>query len=139
MAAQIDDVLGPAPLAQIIGATDDHERERRRETHRDHVGLDELAEPDAGVKSCGRDIDQVWVCNDFHLDLGIGLAEGCDQRLQQNRHDCARGREAQQPGRTLSEVAGVLAGGNEFGKGGLSSATETVRRPPSGRRFESCG
>jgi hypothetical protein len=30
------------------------QRERWRQTHRDHIGLNELAEPDAGVKSFGK-------------------------------------------------------------------------------------
>jgi hypothetical protein len=51
--------LRPLPSVQIIGAADHGQRERRRQTHRDHIGFDELAEPDAGVKSLGSDIDQV--------------------------------------------------------------------------------
>jgi hypothetical protein len=56
----------------------DHEGERRRQPHRDPVGGDELAQWDAGVKPVGREVDQFLVCRDLELDLGIGLAEGCD-------------------------------------------------------------
>ena len=48
MRPQIVDAFGPRPPLQIIGAADDDEGERRRQPHRDHVGGDELAEPDAG-------------------------------------------------------------------------------------------
>ena len=129
---------GRSPPAQILGAADDDERERRRQPHRDHVGLDELAEPDAGIEAFGRDIDQFLACGDLHLDLGIGLAEGCDQRLQQDRHDRARHREAQQPGRPLSEVTRDLACGDELLEGGLCAREESVRRLRSGRRCASC-
>ena len=47
------DPIWPLPLAQIAGAADHSQPERRRQTHRDHIGLDELAEPDASVKSFG--------------------------------------------------------------------------------------
>jgi hypothetical protein len=123
--AQIVDEFRPLPPAQIVGAANDHERERRRQTHRDHIGLDELAEPDAGVKSFGSDIDQVRARGDLHLDLGIGLAEGCDQRLQQDRNHSARHREVQQPGRPLSEVTRVLACGDKLPEGGLCARQES--------------
>jgi len=55
--AQIVDEFRRLPPAQIVRAADHSQRERRRQTHRDHIGLDELAEPDAGVKSFGSDID----------------------------------------------------------------------------------
>ena len=76
--------------------------EGRCQPDRNHVGGDELAEPDAGIKPSGREVDQFLACGDLHLDLGIGLAEGCDQRLQQDRHHRPRHREAQQSGRPLS-------------------------------------
>jgi len=56
--AQIVRALGPAAASEVGGAADDDEAERLRQPHRDHVGGDELAEPDAGVKSSGRDIDE---------------------------------------------------------------------------------
>jgi hypothetical protein len=87
--------------AQIAGAADHSQRMRRRQAHRDHIGLDELAEPDAGVKPFGSDIDQIRACGDLHLDLGIGLAERRDERLQQVRHHRPRRGEPQQPGRPL--------------------------------------
>ena len=124
MPAQIVDALGPLAPAQIVGTADDDEAERRRQPHRDHVGGDELAEPDAGVKSFGSEVDQLLACGDLHLDLGIGLAEGCDQRLQQDRHHRARHREAQQSGRPLSEVTRGLACGDEFLEGGLGARKE---------------
>ena len=109
----------PLPPAQIVGAADHSQRERRRQTHRDHIGLDELAEPDAGVKSFGSDIDQIRACGDLHLDLGIGLAERRDQRLQQDRHHRPRHREAQQSGRPLPKVTRDLACGDKLLESGL--------------------
>src|SRR5215471_15322528 len=91
----------------------------------DHVGGDELAQTDAGVKPVGREVDQFLACGDLHLDLGIGLAEGCDQRLQQDRHHRARHGEAQQPGRPLSEFTRDLACGDELLEGGLCSRKES--------------
>src|SRR5205823_9774819 len=82
-------------------------------------GLDELAEPDAGVKSFGSDIDKVRACGDLDLDLGIGLAERCDQLLQQDRPHRPRRREAQQSGRPLPKVTRNLACGDELLEGGL--------------------
>ena len=69
--------------AQIIRAADDHHREGRRQPHGHHVGGDELAQPNAGIETFGRDVDQLLARGDLHLDLGIGLAERCDQRFQQ--------------------------------------------------------
>jgi sarcosine/dimethylglycine N-methyltransferase len=37
-----------------VGAADDHEGERRRQPRRDHVGRDQLAQPDAGVEPIRR-------------------------------------------------------------------------------------
>jgi len=72
VSAQIGDEFRPLPPTQIVGATDHGQRLRRRQSDGDHIGLDELAEPDAGVKSFGRDIDQIRSCSDLDLDLGIG-------------------------------------------------------------------
>src|SRR6204780_193264 len=124
MPAQIVDQFRPLPQGEIVGATDHRQRDRRRQTHRDHVGLDELAGPDAGVKSFGRDIDQLRARGDLHFDLGIGLAERCDQRPQ-HRHDRPCPREAQQPGRPLAKVAGELACGDELLECGLGARNES--------------
>jgi len=112
--AQVVDAFRPLPPAQIIGAADHGQRERPRQTHRDHIGLNELAEPDVGVKSFGSDIDQIRACGDLHLDVGIGLAERRDQRLQQDRHHRSRHREAQQSGRALPKVTRNLACGDKL-------------------------
>src|SRR5712664_3893088 len=125
MLTQIVDALGPSAPAQILGAADNHEGEGRCQPDRNHVGGDELAEPDAGVKSSGRDIDQFLTRGDLHLDLGIGLAEGCNQRLQQDRHYCPRHREAQQPGRSLPKIARNRARGDELLEGGLCARKES--------------
>ena len=101
------------------------EAKRPRQPHRDHVGGDELAEPNAGVKPFGREVDQLLARGDLHLDLGIGLAERRDQRLQQDRHHRARRREAQQPRRPLSELARGLACGDELLEGGLCARKES--------------
>ena len=81
--------LGPAAAGEVGGAADDDEAKRRRQANGDHVGGDELAQPDAGVEAFGRQIDQFLARGDLYLDLGIGPAEGGDQRLQQDRHHCA--------------------------------------------------
>ena len=76
-------------------------------------------------KPFGREIDQLLACGDLHLDLGIGLAERRDQRLQQDRHHRARHREAQQSGRPLSEVTRDLACGDQLLEGGLCARQES--------------
>ena len=76
--AQFVHSLRTAMTREIVGAADDHEGERRRQPHRDHIGGDELTQPDAGVKPFGREVDQFLACRDLQLDLRIGLAEGCD-------------------------------------------------------------
>ena len=48
---QIVNALWPLPSTQIIGTANDNEWERRRQPHGDHICGDELAQPDAGVKS----------------------------------------------------------------------------------------
>jgi hypothetical protein len=84
---QIVDALRATMTREIIGAANDHEREGRRQPHGNHVGGNELTQSDAGVKALGREVDQLPACGDLHFDVGIGLAEGCDQRLDQDRHD----------------------------------------------------
>ena len=54
---QIVDALRPLPLAQIIGAANDHERERRRQPDDYHVWRDELAQTDTGIKPFGREVE----------------------------------------------------------------------------------
>jgi hypothetical protein len=117
--AQIVDAFRPPPPPQIVGAADHGQRVRWRQTHRDHIGLDELALPDAGVKSSGSDIDQLRACGDLNLDLGIGSAERRDQPLQQDRHHRPRHREAQQSGRPLPKVTRDLACGDKLLESGL--------------------
>jgi hypothetical protein len=89
----------PAAASEVGGAADDDEAERLHQPHRDHVGGDELAQPDAGVEPLGRGVDQFLACGDLYLDLRIRPAEGCDQRLEQDRHHRARHGEARQPAR----------------------------------------
>ena len=52
------------------------------------------------------------------------MAEGCDQRLQQDRHHRTRHREAQQSGRPLSELTRDRACGDELLEGGLCARKE---------------
>src|ERR1700738_2651634 len=87
---QIVDALRPLPLAQIIGAANDHERERRRRPDDYHVWRDELAQTDTGIKPFGREVDQLLACGDLHFNLGIGLTERWYQGFQQDRHHRAR-------------------------------------------------
>jgi len=110
-----------------------------------HVCRDELAKSDAGVKSFCRDINQVLVRGDLHLDLGIRLAEGCNQRLQQDRHHRGRHCETQQSGRPLSEVTRNRASRNKLLEGGLCprqkafagfSQTDAARRADEQRRAD---
>ncbi len=115
--AQIVRTLGPAATGEVSRAADDHERQRLRQPHRNHVGGDELAHPDAGIKTSGREIDQLFACGKLHLDLWKRLAERGDQRLQQDRHDRARHGEAQEPRRPLSELTRCPACRDEFLEG----------------------
>jgi hypothetical protein len=43
--AQIVGALGSVAPGEVAGTADDDEAKRRRQSHRDHVGGDELAEP----------------------------------------------------------------------------------------------
>ena len=91
--AQIVRAFGKARACEVGGAGDNRQAKRRRQPHRDHVGGDELAEPNAGIKALGREVDQLLACCNLNFDLGIGLTEGGDQRLQQDRHHRAWHRE----------------------------------------------
>src|SRR5262249_10152818 len=122
--AQIVRALGPTAAGQVGGAADDDEAERRRQPHRDHIGGDELAHPDAGVESFGGEIDPLLAGGALHPALWVGLAERRDQWLQQDRHDRARHREAQSSGRPLAEVTRDRAGGDELLEGGLGARQE---------------
>src|SRR2546430_9246212 len=103
-------------LTEIVRAADDHELEWLCQTHRDHVRSDELTKTNASVKSFGNNVDEVRACDDLHLDFGIGLTERSDHRLQQDWHDGARDRKAQQPGCPLTEATGHLTGRDQFRK-----------------------
>src|SRR5262249_25343860 len=90
-------------------------------------------------------VDQLFAGGNLHRDLGVGLAEGGDQRLQQDRHYRARHREAQQAGRPLSQITRDLAGGDELlegrlcaGQGSLTgfSQADTTRCAYEERRAE---
>ena len=115
-----------AVARQVIGAADDHERERRRQPQRHHVRRDELAQPDAGVEPAGRQVDHFVARGDLQFDLGIGLAERSDDRLQDQRHDRPGNGKTQEPGRPTPQVPGGLAGGDEFVKGGRSAFEEAL-------------
>ena len=78
-----------------------------------------FAHPDSGIKSAGREVDQLLACGDLHLDLGIGCAERCDHRLQQDRHHRSWHRQAQQSGRPLPKVTRDLACGDKLLERGL--------------------
>ena len=87
--------FGRQRTRQVVGAADDDERKRRRQPHRDHVGRDELTETDAGVEPARPQDRPFRRWRDLHFDLGIGLAERGDQRLEDDRDDGARNGEAQ--------------------------------------------
>jgi hypothetical protein len=73
--AQVFHTLRAAMAREIVGAPDDHERDRRREAHRDHIGRDELAEADPRVEPAGREIDHLLARGDLQFDLRIGPGE----------------------------------------------------------------
>lgn len=129
MLTKIVDALRPLPPAQIVWAADDHERERLRQSHGDHIRRNKLAETDAGIEAaCGK-IDHLLACGDLHLDLGIGLAEAGDDRLEDQRDDRAGNGEAEQPGRSLPKIARGFAGCDELLEGGF--ARDRNRSPAS--------
>jgi hypothetical protein len=72
--SQIVDPFRPLLSVQIVRAADHGQRERRRQTHCDHIGLDELAEPDACVKSSGSDICSCSTSSAVVLDF---ITESC--------------------------------------------------------------
>ena len=74
---------------------------------------------DTGVKAAGRKIHHLVARGDLELNLRVGLTEGGDQRLEDQRHDRARHREAQQSGRPPAEVARRLACADQLVEGGL--------------------
>ena len=100
MVSQIVDALRPrpVPLAQIVGAADDHERERRRQPHGHHVGRDELAETDTRIEAARHQVHHLVARGDLQLDLGVSLAERGEHRLQDQRDDRPGNGEAQSPG-----------------------------------------
>jgi len=126
MVTQIVRTLRPVAAGEVGRAADDDKAEWTRERHRDHVCGDELAEPDTGIEPLGREVDQLLAGGDLHLHLGIGLAEGGDQRLQQDRHDRAGYRKTEQSRRPLSELARDFAGRNKLLEGGLGARKEAL-------------
>ena len=128
VATQVIDAFRPLPSAQIIWAANDHEREWLHQPYRDHVGGDKLAQPDAGVKTLSCEVDQFLTRGDFHFDLGIGLAEGCDQRLQQYRHYRTWHCEAEESSGPLSELTRDLACCDQLLEGGLCAREESFAR-----------
>jgi hypothetical protein len=116
---------GRPPSARSAGLPTMMKRNGGVKSHRDHVGGDEPAQPDAGVKPFGREVDQLLARGHLHLDLGVGLAEGCDKRLQQDRYDGTRHREAQPSGVALSEVTRDPACGDKLLEGGFCARQES--------------
>ena len=137
MFAQIVRPLRPAAARKVSGACDNDQAKRRREPHRDHVGGDELAHADSGVEPLGHNVDELRVRSDLHFDLGIGLAEGRNQGLEQDRHRRARRRKTQQPSRALPKVARDCARGDKLLEGGLCPGKKSrarFREPHASRR-----
>src|SRR5262249_55315523 len=64
--------------------------------------------------------------SDLQLDLRIGLAEGRDQRLEQNRYCRTRHRDTQQSGWPLPEVTRDGACGHELFESGLGTREESL-------------
>ena len=124
--AQIIDALWPLARAQIIRAADQHQRERRRQPYSHHIGRNELAETNTGVEAFGRDVDWLLGRGDFQLDLGIGLMERSEHRLQEQRDDRPGDSNAQEAGRTLPQVTRYFARGNELLEGWLCAREKTL-------------
>ena len=103
----------PMPL-QIGRAGHDREAERLRDPHRDHVGRDELAHPNAGIEAVLRQIDQFFTRDDLHDHFGIGLRERGQDRLQEERHHGPGDGQAKKAGWPIGQPPGRVAGGNDF-------------------------
>src|SRR5690348_3452612 len=95
-----------AVTLEITGTAHHNEWERMGEPHCNHVGRDELAEPDSSVESATCKVDHLFACCDLHLNLWMGLAKGRDYRVKNERHDAPGYRQAQQSHWTLTKVPG---------------------------------
>jgi hypothetical protein len=102
--AQVIDAFGALAAAQVIGTANDDERKRRRQSHGNHVRGDDLAQADAGIKSFGAISIKCSFAASSTSTSGYAWTEGCNQRLQHDRHYRGRHREAQQSGWSLPEV-----------------------------------
>src|SRR5215475_5914039 len=126
MVTQVMDEFRSCPRAQIFGASDNHERERLREPHYNHVGINELTHSDASVESSGGEINQFLACGDLHLDLWISLAERDDYRLQDQRNDRSRNGKPQESGGALPEFTHGGSSRGELFEGRLGSGQESL-------------
>ena len=140
MPAEIVDEFRPLPPAQIIGASDHSQWERRRQTHRYHISLGAGRAEYPASNTLGGDIDQIRARGDLHLDVGICLGgERRKKRFQQYRYDRPRRCEPQQSGRPLPKVTGNFACGDKFLESGLCSGMKSLAGFAQAEALPSCG
>ena len=62
-------------LLEVARGADDDEPEGVRQPNANHVALDELAQPNAGVKALSDDVDASVLEDELELDAGMTLTE----------------------------------------------------------------
>ena len=101
----------------IGGAGHDAEAEGRGQPHADHVGIERLGKPDAGIEPGFNDIDETGIGDDLDFDLRISGAELGQHRFDHRPHHRTRNGEPQEPGRTVAQRPRRLEPGGKIGHG----------------------
>ena len=113
-------------LRQVLRRGDDGGALIRRDAHRDHVALDELAELEARVEALGDDVDAVVADADVHRDLGMRARERAELRRQHERGGHGRGHEADAAGRPVAQAGELVERFADVPEGGLQAREQGV-------------
>ena len=88
-----------------IGWRADHRAANvRSDAHRDHVALQALAEPHAGIETALDDIGETILDADLQHDVGIGRRQGAEPWRQHQMRSRARHAEPQIAGRPVARL-----------------------------------
>ena len=76
----------------------------RPDAHRDHVALQALAEPHAGIEAAFDHIGEAILDDDLQHDVGIGRSKGAEPWRQRQMRGGARHGQPQVPGRPVARL-----------------------------------
>jgi EmrB/QacA subfamily drug resistance transporter len=101
-------VLRPAMAREVGGRPDHHRAHLATKPYGDHVALEQLAEPDAGVEAFADQVGEVVLDAQIQRDARIGGEEVHQHRLQQRARDDLRHGQAQRARRGAAALAQLL-------------------------------